>query len=529
MSTLDSNKAAPAQVLSSDKDPFGALDVINRMEVGPVCLERRRLISPYKVIQNNRSDSFDLVYHFEEDVFDPEEPASINLASMIGAQVALNYGLFCKQIIFHGSFDQVDQKFIREMMINTCREIYVKKFLEPNIFLQGEAAKLPVVKSKSYLRAEIIFPDEPRLSLSEKKNIESGYQWVVNPSLHAVLSSGGKDSLLSFGLLREICSEAHPIFINESGRHWFTALNGYRYLKSRYPETARVWTNSDRLFAWMLRHFPFIRQDFANLRSDEYPIRLWTVAVFLFGALPLLRKRGIGRLIIGDEFDTTIRASHQGIPHYNGLFDQSRYFDNALSRYYLHKNWNIHQFSIIRPLSELLIEKTLTERYPELQRNQVSCHATHIEGDRVRPCGRCEKCRRIVGMLMAIGADPSNCGYTAEHIEYCLKALSEKELHQESAGAQHLRFLLNQRGLILQPSKGLHARPQPQVMKVRFDPEMSPLEGIPVDLREPLLRIFLNHAAGAVKRQGRIWVDYDPFHDRSFSEHYMQMAESLKN
>ena len=95
--------------------------------------------------------------------------------------------------------------------------------------------------------------------------------------------------------------EVHPIFINESGRHWFTALNAYRHFVARIPLTSRVWTNSDRIFSWMLRHFPFIRGDFAEIRSDQYPIRLWTVAVFLFGALPLLRKRRIGRLPIMTE------------------------------------------------------------------------------------------------------------------------------------------------------------------------------------------------------------------------------------
>ena len=114
-----------------------------------------------------------------------------------------------------------------------------------------------------------------------------------------MLSSGGKDSLLTYGLLREIGVEVHPLYVNESGRHWFTALNAYRYFAAHVPNTARVWTNSDRLFTWMLRQLPFVRKDFATLRSDAYPIRLWTVAVFLFGALPLLRKRGIGRLLIG--------------------------------------------------------------------------------------------------------------------------------------------------------------------------------------------------------------------------------------
>lgn len=491
-------------------NPLRVLEVIKRMEVGPVRVEKNRLVAPYRLIQDNKSDIFSLIYRFEEDVFEPGEYASLNLAGMLAAQVAMNYGLFCKEIIFHGPYDKTDRAFIKDMMENTAREIYVKKFQEHNPFLQGKAAHLPLLKCKSYVRAKILFDHGKKLSPSEAKKLKEESRWPVSGSRHAVLTSGGKDSLLSFSLLKEIVNDVHSVFINESGRHWYTALNGYRYLSSKYPETARVWTNSDRLFAWMLRHFPFIRKDFAQVRSDEYPVRLWTVAVFLFGALPILRKRGIGRLIIGDEFDTTTRVSFHGVPHYNGLFDQSRYFDNVLTRYYQRKNWGIKQFSIIRPLSELLIEKILVERYPDVQRNQVSCHATHIEGDRVFPCGQCEKCRRIVGMLMAIGANPANCGYTQQQIEFCLESLAERGVHQEVEGSQQMSFLLKQKGLIQETSKDFRPVEQPQVLKVRFDPVKSPFDVVPADLRRPLLRLFLDHAQGAVRRQGRAWVDCNP-------------------
>jgi hypothetical protein len=300
-------------------------------------------------------------------------------------------------------------------------------------------------------------------------------------------------------LTNEIGRDVYPIFVNESGRHWFTALNAYRYFKDNIPNTARVWVNSDRLFSWMLQRMPFIRKDFASIRSDEYPIRLWTVAVFLFGVLPLLRKRGIGRLLIGDEYDTSVRKTTRGISHYDGLYDQSIYFDQALSRYFMRKGWNISQFSVLRPLSELLIEKTLVERYPDLQRHQTSCHATHKEGERVYPCGRCEKCRRIVAMLKACGADPVDCGYTPSQIQECLKKLPQKGVSQEAAGARHLFFMLAQKRLIDAnelPPKAVKAHPE--ILKLRIDAKSSPINAIPTDLRKPLFRIFLKHCDGAM-------------------------------
>ena len=120
------------------RDPLGPLRVIDRLEVGPPDLRPDRVVVPYRVVRGRATDSRDLIYKYAEDVFDPGEPASLNLASMIGAQVAVNYGLFCRRIVFRGAHDATDRKFIEEVARHTAREILVKKFLEPNPFLTGE-------------------------------------------------------------------------------------------------------------------------------------------------------------------------------------------------------------------------------------------------------------------------------------------------------------------------------------------------------------------------------------------------------
>jgi creatinine amidohydrolase/Fe(II)-dependent formamide hydrolase-like protein len=153
----------------------------------------------------------------------------------------------------------------------------------------------------------------------------------------------------------------------------------------------------------------------------------------------------------------------------------------------------------------MLIEKMLAERYPDMLRLQMSCHATHIEEERVLPCGKCEKCRRIVGMLVALGGDPTVCGYSLEQIEKCLEDLKTRPVRQEAASVRQLGTMLARKGL-----PGFRAdREHPEILKVRIDRERSPVEDIPVDLRRPLYKIFLEHASGAVRRHGRMWVDFD--------------------
>ncbi|MEZ4388519.1 MAG: creatininase family protein [Candidatus Krumholzibacteriia bacterium] len=485
------------------------LRVWTRLVVGPATVEKRRISAPYTVERAEGSDSVTLSYSWDEDVFDPADPHARNLAALILAQVALNYGLFCGELVLHGPLDERDRRFLADMAANTAREIYVNKFLKPNPFLVGPAAELPVVKGDEVPCAPLVFPDAVTADAPQPA-------WGQGRGACAVLSSGGKDSLLSFGLLDELAVETHPVFVNESGRHWFTALNAYRHFQQHVPHTGRVWTDCDRVFNWMLRQLPFVRADFNRVRADIYPVRLWTVAVFLFGALPLLRKRGIDRLVIGDEYDTSIRARHKGLTHYDGLYDQSRWFDVALSRFFQRKGWRVHQFSLLRHLSELLIEQILVERYPDLQEHQVSCHAAHKDeaSERILPCGKCEKCRRIVGMLSALGADPRRCGYTAAQIDAGLTALQTQSVKQEAACTEQMILLLQERGLWRgdEPPAPAH----PEVLQVRLDKDHAPLNTMPSDLRGPVLRLYLEHARGAVKRNGRVWLACDPFAEPEF-------------
>ena len=155
-----------------DDDPFAALNIIQRLEVGPVQIEANRITTPYKVMADGKEDATELAYRYEEDVFDVADPVSRNLAAMITAQVALNYGLFCEEIVFHGPFDRADRRFLQDMAKNTAREILVKKFLEPNPFLVGPAADLPPVKRSSFLRAKPVFRDD-----TQEKGLPTPAKW----------------------------------------------------------------------------------------------------------------------------------------------------------------------------------------------------------------------------------------------------------------------------------------------------------------------------------------------------------------
>jgi hypothetical protein len=477
--------------------------VLRKLTVKEIQLEPKKVKALYQVEPiTGETVTFELIYSYEQPWFDHKRPADVNLASMMLAQAALNYGLFFEIIEFDGLFDKADQQFIKEMMENTSREILTNKLLVKNEFLKPPFDELKPEKKERYTQSEIHFVNTlyHHLELSREND-------ETDPDKYAILSSGGKDSLLTYGLIKEF-GEPYPVFINEAGRHWFTAVNAYRFFQKNEPNTMKPWCNSDRLFNWMLKQLPFIKENYAAIRSDMYPLRLWTVAVFLFGVLPIARKKGIGNILIGNEYDTTVTGNRSGIRHFNGLYDQSKYFDNRLTRYYRSKGWKINQFSALRSLSELLIMKVLVKRYPELQEHQVSCHAAHEENGRMYPCGKCEKCRRIVGMLKALDENPARCGYSKFQIEQGLKALETHSVKQIGSDASHLYYLMLRKKLITRNDfTARAAREHAEITRLRFDHERSNLEDMPDYVRRPLFDILVQYADGAVKRVDKRWVD----------------------
>lgn len=477
--------------------------VLKKLSVKSIQVESRKVKATYSVEKfSGEINSSVIIYSYEEAVFSKKNSADVNLASMMLAQVAINYGLFFETIKFDGLFDKTDQRFIKDMMENTSREILTNKLLIKNEFLKHPFNELIPEKREQYTQAQIVFTNTKfeHFTLNDENE-------ETDSDKYAILSSGGKDSLLTYGIIKEI-AKPYPVFINEAGRHWFTAVNSHRYYKDNEPNTYKPWCNSDRLFNWMLKQLPFIKENFSKIRADIYPVRLWTVAVFLFGVIPIARKKGIGNILIGDEYDTTVMGNIFGITHYNGLYDQSKYFDNAMTRYYRKKGWQINQFSILRSVSELLIMKVLIKRYPELQQHQISCHSAHEVNRRMYPCGKCEKCRRIIGMVKALDENPERCGYSEAQISHGLEALQTKSVKQIGSDASQLYYLMLGKNLIEKNEFTIKAaKEHKEITKLRFDKERSNLEDMPKYIRKPLFDILSQYADGAVKRKDNRWTD----------------------
>ena len=111
--------------------------------------------------------------------------------------------------------------------------------------------------------------------------------------------------------------------------------------------------------------------------------------------------------------------------------------------------------------------------------------------------------------------DPRRCGYSGAQIDACLRSLAEKGTYAQlaSESAELLKMLAEKGRIALPPRLEQEGPAAGEIQRVRFDPTVSPVDAIPLDLREPLYRIFMEHARGAVRRAGQRWTDIDPLAD----------------
>ena len=51
-------------IVTRDDDPLSILDVFDRLEVGPVKLERKRLVAPYRLSYGGKTEQTELIYTY---------------------------------------------------------------------------------------------------------------------------------------------------------------------------------------------------------------------------------------------------------------------------------------------------------------------------------------------------------------------------------------------------------------------------------------------------------------------------------
>ncbi len=433
---------------------------------------------------------FHLRFKYEEPL-NQKQLAHLRLAS---AMPLLNYGLFTREIRLGWPVSEADLSLLNDLLDVFSKDIFVNKLVRrknPYVLAQFVPSEAEVSEANARAMAKIV-----AMGLVEDVSISSGF----NENSCGVLSSGGKESLLTFAMLEEIGAEVHPLYVNESGGHWRTALPAYRYFRDHYPNTARVWTNVDRFYTFMLDQMRIIRKDHRKIWADTYPIRLCIFPFYVFLLLPIFATRGIGNLLIGSEFDDPRMSPYfAGIRHFFGVYDQTQDFDVRMEQWFSKRMPGMRQWSAVRSISGMIVERILTSRYPELARLQRSCHSCRFNHGDFLPCGKCSKCQGVLLFLLANNADPSIMGYSEGDVSELPARIAEGNLRLDEDEKNYALFLAKL-SPNLKDQKTLH------IETIHINKPTSDLQLLPARSRSPLLKILTKYTKGFSILKGESWV-----------------------
>ncbi len=380
--------------------------VFKNIHVGRPSITRRRITTKITITSNGTQHAFNLIFSFHEDV-----DISENLAGIISVMPVINFAYFAEKV--HLDFDttSADLEHLKDFIHINNREVFIDAICRRRYeFFESDA-----------------IPSEDEITEVNANGITAitCTRVIAEPSLKptlsatkvAVLSSGGKESLLTQSIMNECGFDVFPVFINEAGAHWRAAKPAFDELSRLNPNTSRVWTNVDRFYRFCMRLLPFVRRSMIMKKSDTFPVQLFTFGVYIFGMLPLLLKHGIQVALMGNEFDDPLEMHpFNGLKHYYAIYDQTPDFTMAVTRYLQHKGINMQATSLLYPVSATIVERILIERYPDIFLLQRSCHSCRSRNGQILPCGVCSKCMGVIMLILAAGGKPELIGYGKEHI-----------------------------------------------------------------------------------------------------------------
>jgi len=426
---------------------------------------------------------------------EPIPPEHIALMRMASVMPVLNYGLFTKQIRLSYPISRADFSLLNDLLDIFSRDIFINKLVRrKNLYVLPEfvLSENDVSEKNAKPMAEIV----PKALVEDR-----ALSWEVNENACGVLSSGGKESLLTYGMLKEVGADVYPLYVNESGGHWRTAIPAYRHHAKNEVNTARVWINVDRFYTFMLDHMRIIRPDHRKVWSDTYPIRLCIFPVYVFFLLPIFAYKKIGNLLIGSEFDDPrLSMLFKGIRHYFGVYDQTQDFDLRMEELFERRMPGLRQWSAVRPISGMIVERILARRYPNLAKLQRSCHSCHFEGDTLVPCGKCSKCLGVLLFLRANNVDPSIMGYRKKDVSALPSRLAKGGLRLDEDEREHATFLASK----VEPS--LKGTEHAHVETVHIHKSTGDLELVPARFRASLLKIIMEYTNGLTTLEKNSWI-----------------------
>ena len=457
------------------------------IRVKPGNHEGRSVRGKISFVNGESEESFDLIFTYSDNIEVDE-----NAAGMMLAMAAINFTYFTGTLELDFPVSEQDIEIIKKYVRINNREVFVNKLCR---------RRYEFVK-KEYLPADDDINNENAdgatvIRAPLRMDNETPVQYRSSNSV-AILSSGGKESLLTYGMMRESGAETYAFFFNESGGHWLTAKTSYEYYSSNFKNVKKVWSNIDRFYRWAQLRLKILDFAVVNKRADDYPIQLFTFPVYVFSFIPFLKAYSISGLLLGDELDDPRELeSYRGIKHYYGVFDQTWDFNSMTSEYLNAKGINSSLWSAVYPIFGSIVEKILVNRYHDLYMLQRSCHSCHYGNGKIIPCGECTKCMGILLFVKYAGGKTKEIGYDIEDGKLIIEKARKVRMRIDPDEMEFLtRFISGQKiPENLSHVEGIHILPW----------EDGRLSLIPDNFRKLLGEILEKYTEGTYALKNGVW------------------------
>ncbi len=227
--------------------------------------------------------------------------------------------------------------------------------------------------------------------------VESPFRAIVGVSF-------GKDSLLTYAVAEEIGLEPEMVYVIEESMTYEEKhkTNLAKKFKKEFGKEMRILKHE----TGKLRDYPHLGLPITELgwglQTTEYALEF----------IPFAYADQGKYLLFGNE--QTTAASYkdaEGRWTVHPCYDQShRWMVHIDQISQIFSGGSVRTGSLIEPLMDMMIQRTLARRYPDIAKYQMSCFTETEAGREYRWCHNCSICAKMYLMCVASGISPKKIG-----------------------------------------------------------------------------------------------------------------------
>lgn len=234
---------------------------------------------------------------------------------------------------------------------------------------------------------------------------------VESPHKAIIGMSFGKDSLLTYAIANELGLDPEIAYVVEES---------LTYEEKHKRILAEQWEEEFGKSMHILKHDTgkLRNYDYLGLKKSEFGWGLQTTE-YALEFIPFAYSLHGKYLLFGNEqttSETYMDANNEWSIY--PCFDQSHEWTvhiNQITR--LFSGGSVQTGSLIEPLMDMMVQRILVNRYPEIAKYQMSCFTETEAGRDYRWCHSCGVCAKMYLLCVGSGVDPKDVGFRENMLE----------------------------------------------------------------------------------------------------------------